>query len=551
MCYGRFFALRRLRGVVLGLLLAGLFLFGGFFWGRERGWQAEDLVSPADFSLALGLLQRDLQSWRAISDKPETSFRSDLRPLVEEVSSRGPLTRKEFDFLLKQFRRSLLADIQSSLAQRQKPPSGEDRKLRFTLTASGAVGPILWKPAEELVSLRLENLGSSTVLHPRVFVSGLPPADSLEALLQRALGGSPAEDEEARAIALWQLVKAGRTHDWPSGDRLEDPVRLLGIYGYSLCSSAARALADLAVAAGLEARVRNAPGKHVVTEIRLQGRWSLFDPDGEVFFRNPRGQIASLEEIQKDPDILRTGVSKLYSPESLREIYLGGEFNAKEIQPRPAEAFTRLGFALRPGESILFSRERRGLFFVTEFLQEPREYANGLWSYVPREAELRQGQANNAEGLQWTVPFSIPYPVLAGKVELVLPAGTDLARGPAVLASRDGRAWTSLPSRMAGDGNVVFDLTPFCNNVGGQPEHAFSLRVKFPSTTPVPRIQPGDLRFSFDLQMAPRSLPLPNSESADLRIEFSASQPAVLGVELAFRRTGEEAGVNVSSPGSP
>jgi hypothetical protein len=108
--------------------------------------------------------------------------------------------------------------------------------------------------------------------------------------------------ERAFALALWRFVVANRRHTDPLTGQTwaHAPVVFFNAVGFGYCDDAAAVYTALARAAGFPARVWALEG-HVVPEIRVDGRWELFDPDLEVYYLNDAGLPAGVEELAADP----------------------------------------------------------------------------------------------------------------------------------------------------------------------------------------------------------------------------------------------------------
>jgi hypothetical protein len=135
--------------------------------------------------------------------------------------------------------------------------------------------------------------------------------------------------------------------------------------GIGLCGEHAWLVYELALQEGLAARVWGLNG-HVVSEIFEDGRWKMYDADYGVFFVDGQGNIASLDELAANPDLI---VNPIYTL-PLRDILLGSPYSAayasyftstndNVIQSAPDGGFPTLPISplelnLPPGARILF-----------------------------------------------------------------------------------------------------------------------------------------------------------------------------------------------------
>lgn len=88
-----------------------------------------------------------------------------------------------------------------------------------------------------------------------------------------------------------------------------------------VCGTATNAFINLASSSGLQARRLlllgpNWQSKHVVAEVRLDGRWVVVDPAYRAMFRDPQGQLLTRQQLQ-DPRLFRGAVQAIpgYSSE--------------------------------------------------------------------------------------------------------------------------------------------------------------------------------------------------------------------------------------------
>lgn len=398
-----------------------------------------------------------------------------------------------------------------------------------------------WRSQTDCRSLIVANDGPSSATDVRILLDG----KSLPVTVEEIIGNASqnAAGEKQKATALWKAVVEGRRHDWPAHKEAEDPVKLFGVYGYGFCSHAAHALAALARQAGMTSRVLQSRGKHLVAEIMVDGKWAVFDPDAETCYPMPEGRLASAEDLRLDPGLLAGSPSPIYSEAKLRDFYTSTDL--RESEPSDPAAAHGLHVTLRPGESIEYSRARRGLFFSSKYLDEPREYANGEWRFVPRAdgelwlkgcqkaANIRSVResggrwiftaAENGSPARITYDFALPYPALDGEIQVEATGGRPVAE-----ISRDGSNWREIAAQSPGDELWRFPLAGHLHRVSGAPDYKFEIRLTFsPDAGPL-RI--GSIVYRFDLQMARRYLPLPSRETAALCVRYTSDGPATIRV---------------------
>lgn len=444
---------------------------------------------------------------------------------------------EDWKFFTESLRKNILNLVHEEAKRRancQPPKLIEETSIILSCPSRFTLSPSKGKKA---FAVTISNIGTSPIKNPQIFWDGKPPMNSVESLLKWALAEEQSNPEE-RAIALWDLIRRFRIHDWPPHPEASDPVKLLSIYGYGFCSNSAEALAALAEASGLFARVRHFPGKHVVTEIFLNERWCIFDTDGEVYYRNSLGQIATLEDLLSDPQILKKYPSPLYSEETLRNVYLSK--NSKVRYPRSPKKIHQITFDLRPGESITWSRNAANRFIASRYLEIPKESASGLWQYTPvwsveasknRSTSLLDEayqysnlQIQSGELIQisskkpsWIVYRFLPgYPIVDGWLEV-----DETQKKILFSISRDGKTWKPI--------KVHESFFFFLNNVGQNPDYELFVRAELPS-------EQGNVLKAFKtnlvLQMAPRTLPLPSQSVAEGELHFNADANAKVEIKV-------------------
>ncbi|MDX2081121.1 MAG: transglutaminase domain-containing protein [Terrimicrobiaceae bacterium] len=454
--------------------------------------------------------------------------------LVEEPSPGGPemmtgtpgeaASAGELSAQVQRLRREMLAVIQNEARRRHGPAPEIVSTVETVLSAPGESFALAFPPGTRAERATIENVGSSILRKPQLVLDGTLPGLNVDAILETQLAG--AQSEEKKAVALWKFVERARVHDWPAHREKSDPVKLTAVYGYGFCNHAARSLAILAQAAGLEARTRDYPGEHVVCEILVDGRWVLFDPDGGVFYRNADGRIATVDELRASPDLIRAHPSPIYPEEKLVRLYQRDDVKLRTDFSK--ESGYQIAFDLRPGESITYLRHPTGHFFASRHLEIPLEYANGIWRFAPQwqhgiigaaaATNLRRAaggamleKIDPASPAELVYVFEPGYPILDGTIR----AGAN----DRIAISRDGSTWTPLATGEP--------LARFLANAGGNPDYKLFVRVE-PGG---PELKPFEVSLNF--QTARRALPLPEG-GANGRLDFGADGPSSARVAFAL-----------------
>jgi hypothetical protein len=237
------------------------------------------------------------------------------------------------------------------------------------------------------IYIMMKNIGKTPILGPRIVINGEKDWSTIEAILADIIEEGMTDRD--KAIAIWQYVKDNMYHFNPPtlSDKLHDPVILFNVYGYGLCGDAARQVALLSKAAGMDARVWSMID-HFVAEVYYDGRWHLFDADGGVFYSLPDKTIASLEDIVKDNSlILGTPhpVEKIsrhrLSEDLLMKVYARDQpkIICKDINSK--KSYHRLEFFLRPNETVWLRYDNVGRYHNSIYPDEPPLYSNGQIVY--------------------------------------------------------------------------------------------------------------------------------------------------------------------------
>ncbi|MCX6974600.1 MAG: hypothetical protein NTZ94_09965 [Verrucomicrobia bacterium] len=510
---------------------------------------------------AFRLLENDIDSLRRNSESASLALYEDpenkpLLPLTTELPLSS--TREELDAQLLNIRGIILRLIESKIIDRIS--SNQLIHSRPIPIQSGR--SFFWKIPDNSVpvGLKIKNPGPDTISNLTIALDGKKNPISIDEIVEVATAGKFGDEE--KALGLWSYVVKNRCHDWPSshsGNEAFDPVKLFSVYGYGFCSHAAKALAILANNAGFESRIRHVKGQHVVCEILIDEHWSMFDADGEVFYRTKEGKIASVDEVCEKPDLVYTQQSPVYSHAKLKEIYSNHKFITIPLEKFAHFTPHKILPKLRPGEELQFSLQKKGLFFVSRYLEVPREYANGSWNYKPvltSEKNLPDGLAlgnvllskvgdthaflvsDQSKEANISCGFDLPFPVLRAKVQVESFSDAVQKHNIQVLASRDGKSWINSHAAAPEGKDLLFAFDDFPNRIGGVPDYKFLLKIVMP---------PGHERKEFpkfyvelDLQLAPRSLPISGAKGGSLVLSYESNNNQEL--EVSFFHQAETIG---------
>lgn len=232
-----------------------------------------------------------------------------------------------------------------------------------------------WQPNR---SVLIENVGQVDVVNPRIVVNGRRNWWTLDEVVAEATKGYTTEADRARAI--WEFLRRQRFHACTWDNECNDVLKVLNVYGYTLCGNEAHLINDLWKAAGLTPR-RGYPVGHVVSEVFYDGDYHLLDSDEHVIcLERDNKTIASCTEVVRDHDLIKRthtyGIGQrenrksdefsasLYSYEGRRKGDLGHNTTHS------------MDLTLRPGEAIEFRWDHAGKEYSAGTV-DPTDRRNG------------------------------------------------------------------------------------------------------------------------------------------------------------------------------
>ena len=338
-----------------------------------------------------------------------------------------------------------------------------------------------WQPNR---SVLIENVGETDVRNPWIVVNGKRNWRTLDDIVAEATRGytSPAD----RARAIWEYQRRQRFHACTWDAECNDVLKVLNVYGYTLCGNEAVLINELWKAAGLVTR-RGRPIGHVVCEVLCDGDYHLLDSDEHVIcLERDNKTIASCTEVVRDHDLVkRTHTYGIGQREDRKTDEFSASLYVYEGE-RSGDFGTNtkhsMDLTLRPGESIELrwdhvgkeysagqvraegERRRDGLGSLSEWGPTAQDnLRNGKLRYRPDLASpLAERGAAKAENAKFdpdagairpvdsqkpaivTWRFASPYVFVGGKAG----ATVRLAGGASAewRYSTDGEAWQSVAS---------------------------------------------------------------------------------------------------------
>jgi hypothetical protein len=157
----------------------------------------------------------------------------------------------------------------------------------------------------------VENAGSASSAF-RLSIKGFL-FTSKEDLLDYIASMPPAYLGEPPYEKAWRLMTLRSYYHVPytGSSRAHDPLLYLNSVGYGYCDDVAFVLETIWRWQGFESRVWGLEG-HVVPEVKVEDRWLMFDPDFGVYYHTAEGQIASVEQLSRNPELILDPVDPIY-----------------------------------------------------------------------------------------------------------------------------------------------------------------------------------------------------------------------------------------------
>jgi len=269
------------------------------------------------------------------------------------------------------------------------------------------------------VSLSFKNPRNGIALKPSVQRIGSPSFYSNEAILRSIIADSMTERE--KSLAIWEFVARYVSCEAPksTGHDLHDPVRLFNIYGGGYCDDVATALATLCRIAGIDARIWVLEG-HAVSEVFFEDKWHLLDAMPKVYFPDEDGDIASVEYVAANPQL----VDKYYdggyiTTGSYKSVIASTGDNYVNDYYLNRQTSHRMDYVLYPGDRVDFT------FLRNDELNIQRLF---IYDYTPKyfgKGKLKRSlhQLSKGHASEWIWKEHWPYGVSQVEASVFLKKG--------------------------------------------------------------------------------------------------------------------------------
>lgn len=320
-----------------------------------------------------------------------------------------------------------------------------------------------------MLRLKLTNLDGQLFVIPHLKHSSDPDLTSIASMLKSVTDAGMSDEQ--KCFAIWKLLVDWRYHDYPAegGAEIHDPVKFLNVYGYGFCDDSAATFCELTKAAGIKSRIHGLSG-HVVAEAYYNGGWHMFDPDHEVVYHTRDGKVASVGDLERQPQIITATPTDPIGSRSqdIANLYTSTQDNhsANPVTKKSLPLHPVLG----PGDQVVFdftSRERihRRLFRSTRL---PPSFGNGALLQKRKTADMMRVDNDRLLEIRW------PYVVLGGKLKI--PDGVDISK-IIIAISRDRKQWTPLEFTKS-EGKLTASFNSWIDQ---QPSATYNFWIRFRS----------------------------------------------------------------------
>ncbi|MEP2670036.1 MAG: hypothetical protein ABJH04_13625 [Cyclobacteriaceae bacterium] len=247
---------------------------------------------------------------------------------------------------------------------------------------------------QHMKRVSISNLGDEIVYHPRLVINNERNWFDINSLRNEIF--SEATSSKERALSLWSFMKNNRMHysEPDQGKEIDDPIKLLGVYGYGACYNISYATAFIASKYPyneIPYREYSPRNRHSVKDILFDSTFMLIDPDIEVFYLNHDNKNIATYDVLANDKYLMTRTHHYGKAEQFNAL---NTYVANSVYEADTPAnftgiyrdidFHTLDFQLRPGESLVYNWEPAKYFhhnFIWEPNAPPEDIGNGQFKF--------------------------------------------------------------------------------------------------------------------------------------------------------------------------
>jgi hypothetical protein len=174
-------------------------------------------------------------------------------------------------------------------------------------------------------------------------------------------------DSVESTVAAWKFTNNRTYHlpDYSNQPWINDPIIVFNSLGGGLCGSRSEVLASICHVLGYDSRVVSLTG-HVVSEVKEQGLWRLYDVDRGVYYADSANHIVSVNYLAKHScDELKVigsdGINELLSAcgwtdsnHHMKQFSSTEDNSFKNRRPADLKPIEDLSFRLPVGSTLLF-----------------------------------------------------------------------------------------------------------------------------------------------------------------------------------------------------
>jgi hypothetical protein len=160
---------------------------------------------------------------------------------------------------------------------------------------------------------------------------------------------------------VWSYLTFFTVHNYPLTEHFwyHNPILFLNSVGFGFCDDVSMVSHYLWSELGMQARVWGYQG-HVVSEVLANNRWELYDVDKRIYFFNDKNEIAGIDEIIENPEIILSPNKPIVNDKNIAshvysEVYYNFLANPKAYSIKPPEDIIKnfdFQFVLAPGMSM-------------------------------------------------------------------------------------------------------------------------------------------------------------------------------------------------------